>query len=280
MQPIFRFFHAGAYVAFWVPENFESNVNLLIHTQSTQLTLGGLVMKRIVLLCTAVVLAVTLVWLVGCTKDDNTTVAPTPRDQSRIGTGPANPTGVTGGSGPTGTKSTNAGTTLSEAFVPPTANCYNYYQWSCAKSMDKQSLSICRNACDVATATVSVTKGAQASGFSGTLCVTNGGDIATTGLKVGVFVESGSGASGGFSPTGCSQIGLESQPPTLAAGETYCYTYSVNCAINPALSYRINTDGYVTITNHSGPACIGAGNACGPNEKTVSAHGCPPSNSC
>jgi hypothetical protein len=145
--------------------------------------------------------------------------------------------------------------------------------------MDAGPFRLCRNECQDVTATVSVTKGAQVSGYSGTICVTNGGSVATLDLKVGASLESKAAGPGQFAATGCAATGLEVQHPVLAAGESFCYTYTINCAINPTMSYRVSSDGYVTITNHSGSGFT-CGTPQGPNGKSNSVQGCAPSNDC
>ena len=237
-------------------------------------------MKKYFIAATCMVLAAMMFWLVGCSKDEKNITSPSTLGSSRIGNQPASPTGDKGAQN---TAAPCNGTTLSEVFNPPEGVCFNYYNWSCTKTMDPGPFNLCRDICKDVTATVSVTKGARSSGFSGTLCVTNGGAVATTDLKVGVSLESKSPGPGQFAPTGCTQTGLESQHPVLASGETYCYTYSIDASpcggISTSQLYRVNTDGYVTITNHSGPAS-NCGVPKGPNEKTISVPGCAPTNNC
>jgi len=227
-------------------------------------------MKKIFLGVFIVAMAAVMFWLVGCSKDESTSSVPA-GELGKSGPSVVSPNSPgNGGGGPSGGQS---GTTLSDVV---TANCFNYYDWSCSSSLAAPLNCFNRGDCQDITATVSVTKGAQHSGFSGTICVTNGGAVATTDLKVGAILMRH--ASGGFTATTCTVSGLESQHPVLDAGESFCYTYTINaapgCLTSDNNEYRV--DGDVTITNHSGSL----GTPKGPNGKSDSLPLCPPSNDC
>lgn len=166
-----------------------------------------------------------------------------------------------------------AGTTLSATI---TAECFNYFDWSCVKNMEPGPYTICAGESYQIEAAITVTKGDQHMGVSGVICVTNGGAQATVDLKVGAVLESKPKAGVQFTATSYKVTGLESQHPVLNPGETYCYTYTINCVYDPNYIYRVSTDGYVTIMNHSGSI----GTPKGPNEKSNSYEPCLPSNDC
>jgi hypothetical protein len=212
-------------------------------------------------------------WFVGCTKDVE---APSPVSATNAKITREASTGQP--SRPSAPATPCNGTTLNEVFVPSTATCFNYYEWTCTDVIGAPDCVPPGHSTDV-TATVTVKKGTHVAGWEGTLCITNGGAVATTDLKVGFVLESKSG-SGQFASTGVTVTGLEAQHPVLAAGETHCYTYSFQYpAMDENVSYRLNTEGFVTITNHSGSGFT-CGTPQGPNEKTISEKGCAPSNNC
>ena len=223
-------------------------------------------MKKLFVVAIILVAAAMLLWLAGCGKEDNTATSPiASRDVNRSAGVMEQPIANAPGG--------QSGTTLSDVV---TASCFNYFDWSCVKMMDAGPFRLCKNECQELTATVSVTKGAQHIGYSGTICVTNGGGVATTDLKVGATLMYH--AKGGFDPSTCTVSGLESQHPILAAGESFCYTYTINasagCLISDNNSYRV--DGIVTIMNHSGHLGV----PWGPEGKSDSYLLCPPSNDC
>lgn len=85
-------------------------------------------------------------------------------------------------------------------------------------------------------------------GARGTVCVTNGGSIATQGLAITDVVQAKAG-SAQYQDYVSSPVNVLSKP-VLAAGETYCYPYEIPFAPQAGAQYR-NT-ARVTITNHSG----------------------------
>jgi hypothetical protein len=223
-------------------------------------------MKKLLYAICCVLLVAMVAWLVGCTKDMSTS---TPTSA-----GDATGTKVSVKTGPN-TPGANAGTTLSDVV---TASCFNYYDWTCTQASITDPVKDCYRPgdCEDLTATVAVAKGAHHVGYSGTICVTNGGGKATDGLKVGAYLEYH--ASGGYDSSSCGVFGLESQYPVLAAGESHCYTYTINvsagCLISDNNSYRVA--GAVTILNHSGSI----GEPKGPQGKSDSYDLCAPSNDC
>lgn len=239
-------------------------------------------MKKVFIALVVLLLVSAVLWLVGCSKEDSSAVSPATGVAGAMNsaTGKStSPSSVNAGHTPTGSATPCNGTTLGATFDPTTATCFNYYQWSCDKTMDAGPFRLCPNECQDVIATVTVTKGGTVSGFTGKICVTNGGSVETENLKVGVSLESKANGPGQFAATGLTATGLEGQHPVLAPGATYCYTYTISAPIDTSLSYRVSSDGFVTITNHSGSGFT-CGTPQGPNEKTVSAKGCGPSNDC
>ncbi|NUQ21376.1 MAG: hypothetical protein HOQ09_10495, partial [Gemmatimonadaceae bacterium] len=88
----------------------------------------------------------------------------------------------------------------------------------------------------------------SATGVRGTVCVTNGGSVATQGLAITDVVQTKTGA-GPYQDYVSSPVSVLAKP-VLAAGETYCYPYEIPFTPQPGAQYR-NT-ARVTITNHSG----------------------------
>jgi len=231
-------------------------------------------MKKFFILTFVLLLASVVMWQVGCKKDINTTSPTTAGDVSKTGTKVETATPPGGGGGNPG--GGQNGTTLSDNF-PVTCACFNYFDWSCVKTMGAGPYIICKGATDQEIpVVVTVTKGAQHIGYTGTIIITNGGGVATEGLKVGATLMYHD--QGGFVASTCAISGLEVQHPILAAGESYTYIYTINavpgCLISDNNAYRI--DGNVTILNHSGSI----GTPKGPKGKSDSYQLCPPSNDC
>lgn len=130
-------------------------------------------MKSLSLLTTLFVVILMLgIGIQGCTQDNKQILEP----QSILKSPPG------GG---------QSGTTLSATI---TADCFNYFDWSCEKTMDPNPFTLCTGESYETQATVTVTKGEQHMGVSGTICVTNGGSVATVDLKVGAVLEWKKGA--------------------------------------------------------------------------------------
>ncbi len=233
-------------------------------------------MKQLFILLSCLLIVAIAVWMVGCGKDNSTTTTPTSPTNVGSSSPVHNPLIPLGVNGPSKPNQGQNGTTLTDAI---TATCFNYYDWSCSNPLiGNPDSCFKRGDCQDVTASVTVTKGAQHIGYNVSITVTNGGDSATIDLKVGGVLEYH--ATGGYVPSTCKVTGLESQHPVLAAHESYTYTGVLNvssgCLISDNGSYRINTDGYVTITNHSGSLGVPTG----PNGKTDSAPLCTVSNNC
>lgn len=88
----------------------------------------------------------------------------------------------------------------------------------------------------------------SATGVRGSVCVTNGGSVATHGLAITDVVQTRTGSSQ-YQDYVDKPVDVLSKP-VLAAGETYCYPYEIAFAPQPGAQYR-NT-ARVTITNHTG----------------------------
>lgn len=146
-----------------------------------------------------------------------------------------------------------AGTTLS-AYKTATGwwKIYRTYDWSLTKSVTPLALTIPRGQTGtfkyMLTATRTLVSERALFGVSGQICVTNGGDRATEGLKLVDQVEYKTGA-GKFQPLpGASQTIIPAEQ--LAPGETKCYPYSITFTPVAGAIYRNSVK--VTITNHSG----------------------------
>ena len=87
----------------------------------------------------------------------------------------------------------------------------------------------------------------QMSGVRGRICVTNGGAVPTSDLRIVDVVQMKRG--GQFEDYQSSNVDLSAKP-VLAAGETFCYPYDV--AFTPQASSKYRNTARITITNHSG----------------------------
>ncbi len=152
-------------------------------------------------------------------------------------------------SAPRATAQGQSGTTLT-ASKTATGHTVRTFSWGIAKSATPTGWSLFSGDTGTSEYTVTVTK----TGFSdsgrvdGSVCVTNAGAVNTENLAIVDEVEYKTGS-------GQYQTLLErpvdtSAKPVLAAGETYCYPYSITFTPVPGANYR-NT-AHVTITNHSG----------------------------
>ncbi|MGB9825907.1 MAG: hypothetical protein ACPLRU_04465, partial [Desulfofundulus sp.] len=158
-----------------------------------------------------------------------------------------------------------AGTTLS-AYKTATGwwKIYRTYDWSLTKFVEPLELTIPQGQSGtfkyMLSATRTLVSEQELFGVSGQICVTNGGDRATEGLKLVDQVEYKTG-SGQFQPlSGASQTIVPAEQ--LAPGETKCYPYSITFTPVAGAIYRNSVK--VTITNHSGHL----GEEFGPEPKT------------
>jgi hypothetical protein len=147
-----------------------------------------------------------------------------------------------------------AGTTLT-ATVNATAHLVRTFHWTIDKSVTPDSWNLFRGDSGTSQYTILVTKdeGTLQGYIDGTVCVTNGGAVATENLQINIVMRDGASQN---APVIATMLVDVSGNPTLDPGdpgETGCYNYSIPIpalyAI-PGKTLRIDAD--VTITNHSG----------------------------
>lgn len=144
-----------------------------------------------------------------------------------------------------------AGTTLS---ATKTATGFHTrtitYDWSLQKSVSPTSVTIPTSNTVTVTYTLTATRvvvsDVTVAGVSGSICVTNGGDVATIGLAILDTVEFKDGP-GPFQPLISAPVATGGE---LAAGETRCVSYIIFFTPVPGAIYRNSVK--VTILNHSG----------------------------
>jgi hypothetical protein len=155
-----------------------------------------------------------------------------------------------------------AGTTLT-ATKSATGQMTRTFSWTIEKSALPTTLNLFRGDSAASQYTISVTKdaGTDAASVVGEVCVTNGGDRTTQGLKIADRIQYNLGGGSGFVDlAGASQTIIPAQQ--LGSGETKCYPYKIDFSPVPgAKAYR--NVAKVTITNHSGHL----GQEFGPEEK-------------
>jgi hypothetical protein len=88
----------------------------------------------------------------------------------------------------------------------------------------------------------------SATGVRGSVCVTNGGGVATQGLAIVDVVQTSTG-SAPYQDYTSKPVDVSAKP-VLAPGESYCYPYEV--AITPLAGAQYRNTARITITNHSG----------------------------
>ena len=140
-----------------------------------------------------------------------------------------------------------AGTTLSQT-VTANAHLTKTFDWSITKAADPTTLNLFRGDSSTVNYAVTLTKGSGTlhAWIDGQVCVTNGGAVATQGLTSNIKVTQPP------STTTIASTALDvSANPVLAAGQTYCYPYSVDIpSAVPGGTYKVTAT--TTITNHSG----------------------------
>lgn len=128
------------------------------------------------------------------------------------------------------------------------------YDWSVEKRVDTTAHDFLDlNEVVTATYTIDVTKSgptrqSDAYGAEGEVCVTNGGERATEGLKIAddILFKTGSGK---FQVLYTSAVDVGSKP-ILGPGESYCYPYKIT--FTPVKGAKYKNSARITITNHSG----------------------------
>jgi hypothetical protein len=126
------------------------------------------------------------------------------------------------------------------------------YNWSVAKTADQGSVTVTDGQCATVEYTLQVTRtvfsDVVVTGAKGRICVTNGGSVATQGLRIVDVVQIKTGG-GAFMDYATQEVDVSSNP-VLDPGETGCYDYEVKFTPVPGAQYK-NT-AQITITNHSG----------------------------
>jgi hypothetical protein len=151
-----------------------------------------------------------------------------------------------------------AGTTLS-ARITAEGFWYRDYDWTIEKTGSVNELTLYVGETATVDYTVVVTASMEEfAGVKGQICVTNGGDRPTEGLKLSPFVEYNDGGFKTLEDATTTIIPSEQ----LAAKATGCYDYEIPFTPVPGVTtYRVSSN--VTITNHSGQL----GKEFGPQEK-------------
>lgn len=123
------------------------------------------------------------------------------------------------------------------------------FSWDIEKSVTPETIDMFTGDSTSASYTVGVTKTTTDTFvISGDICVTNGGEFATTDLTIVDQVQYKIGTDKKYqSVPGASQV---ITPQQLAPGEAECYPYSIEFTPIPDAKYRNSVK--VTITNHGG----------------------------
>jgi hypothetical protein len=163
-----------------------------------------------------------------------------------------------------------AGTTLS-ATVSVCGHWTITYAWTIDKSVTPDTWEFHPGDSGTSTYTITVTKdaGTEEAWVEGTVCVTNGGAVATENLAITAELKDGYAPPNDF----LAEVTVDvSMHPVLGPGETYCYGYRVDIPITDGAHPQPHAGGaykvtaHVTITNHSGHL----GTPFGPNPSTES----------
>jgi len=173
-------------------------------------------MKKFIIALLFVTIAAVLFWMVGCNQDSGTSTTGVTRNMSKSGQPVETPKVLLGGNGGGATQG-QSGTTLSSTV---TIECFNYFDWTFSKTIGQGPYILCKGAGQDVIGVVSATKGDQHSGFKGTVCVTNGGDVATADLRITVtLVREGNCPHGDVA--GPFDVDVTATP-NIAAGDNAC----------------------------------------------------------
>jgi hypothetical protein len=152
--------------------------------------------------------------------------------------------------------SIGSGTTISQT-VTATAHNDDVFKWTIDKSVTPDTWDLFEGDSGTSDYTVSVTKdsGTVHNYFDGQICVTNGGAEDSQNLTIVVQLKDGYEPPNDVIASAPVDV---SGHPILAAGETHCYSYSIdvpsidqfnNPQPNPGHSYKITAN--TTIDNHA-----------------------------
>lgn len=141
-----------------------------------------------------------------------------------------------------------AGTTLT-ASVSGVAFLTRTFNWSMTKTGSPQMSNLFLGDTQTITWTIDATRdeGVLASYIEGTVCVTNGGAVATENLTITADLT----IPPSQTPIRTIQI-IVAPMPVLNPGETYCYPYRFTFAEPPLPTTNFKVTAHVRITNHSG----------------------------
>jgi hypothetical protein len=142
-----------------------------------------------------------------------------------------------------------AGTTL-KAYKEADGFWEVTYDWTVTKTASPDAVLLSTGSSQGVTFTITATrtKVSERIGVRGQICVTNGGDRATEGLKIVDVVQQKKGA-GDFEELTKASVDVSANP-VLDPGEKGCYPYEITFTPVPGAIYR--NEAKVTITNHSG----------------------------
>lgn len=192
--------------------------------------------KKLFLIGLISVLAIALI-IVSCERNQKNPVAPIQPTAKIQGVDETNPLGG------------QAGTTLT-ATVTCEPHYTLEYPWTISKSVTPTTWDLFKGDEGTSEYTVTVTKGegTYKAWFTGKVCVTNGGAVATEGLEIVVQLTDPSGKN----IYNSAPVDVSSNT-VLDPIETGCYDYSISIPaanITPGATYKVTAN--VTITNHSG----------------------------
>lgn len=141
-----------------------------------------------------------------------------------------------------------AGTTLSET-VTATGHRTKTFGWTIKKVADPATLNLVQGDSGTVTYTVTLTKddGTDRTWIDGKVCITNGGSVATESLMSTLKVTQP--PSSATIPNSPQSLDVSAKS-VLAAGESYCYPYSIEIPNANSGTYKVTAD--TTIMNHSG----------------------------
>lgn len=141
-----------------------------------------------------------------------------------------------------------AGTTLT-AEKSASGDIERTYHWTISKAVTPENIDMFTGDSKAVTYTVTVEKdaGTDVAYVSGQVCVTNGGSEATEGLAINDVLTAPNDKDNVIMSTAVDVSGN----PSLAPGETHCYSYKFSASgLDGGETYKNTAN--VTITNHSG----------------------------